>query len=202
MWVDVTAKERIISIILLSIYTVSTCTPVAAVLCSTFTFKQTSELRSALKCVCIHTNWMCIRTVQSPLTYRYMRSFIICTLCNVYGLYNAIFESACALSYQNGFMSSFWKFIHNYFDDFQLSFVHSFVSLSISFVSFFARSSLECTRCFLAYSTMSCTHHSPLPRKPLQGYFSFEHVFFFLLPEWKMDKKCSNTHIPYRYKEK
>lgn len=52
MWVDVTAKERIISIILLSIYGKHTRTPAAVVLCCTFAFKQTSELRSS---VCLYT---------------------------------------------------------------------------------------------------------------------------------------------------
>lgn len=35
--------------------------------------------------------------------------------------YILLCSNACALLYQNGFMSSFRKFIHNYFNDFQLS---------------------------------------------------------------------------------
>lgn len=45
-----------------------------------------------------------------------------CTRSSVTQLtYISLYSNACALLYQNGFMSSFSKFIHNYFDDFQLS---------------------------------------------------------------------------------
>lgn len=94
-------------------------------------------------------------------------------------------------------MSSFWKFIHNYFDDFQLSFVRSFVRSSF-FCFFFRSFFVWSVRCFLAYSTMSCTHHSPPPPPHTAGRALFIWTrIFFLLPEWKMGKKMlqfTQTH--------